>query len=439
MNRKILQLAIPNIISNITIPLLGMVDLAIVGHMGNEIYIGAIAIGTIIFNFLYWNLGFLRMGTSGFTAQAYGRRNMNETIFVLVRSLSVAGILSVILLLLQYPIGLLSFRLIASSNEVAGLAYRYYHILIWAAPAVLAQYAIKGWFIGMQNSKAPMWISVIINLLNIIFSLFFVYVMDMKVEGIALGTLLAQYGGLLSSALFFYYGGYRKLLKKLDTKEIFHLDKMLEFFSVNGNIFLRTVCLVSVFTFFTSASAKMGNTILAVNTLLIQMFTLFSYVMDGFAYAGEALAGKYAGAKNLKLLRQSIRSLMTWGIGLSLLVTIVYFFFGDNLLMMLTSEHEVITTARSYLYWILPIPVIGFSSFLWDGIYIGTSAAKEMRNCMLVAMIAFFAVFYTLEATYGVNALWSAFLTFLALRGILQQIYAKSAIYQPLQNKPASS
>lgn len=432
MHRRILKLAVPNIISNITVPLLGMVDLAIVGHLGSEIYIGAIAVGSIIFNFLYWNLGFLRMGTSGFAAQAYGRKNFSEAILILKRSLIVAGILALLILLLQYPIRKVSFYVIKSSSEVAEQAYLYFKILIWAAPAILMQFAIKGWFIGMQNSKIPMWISVIVNVLNILFSLFLVLGMGMKVEGVALGSLAAQYGGLISSFFFFYYGGYRKLLKRTALKEIFKINELSIFFKVNGNIFLRTICLVTVFTFFTSESAKSGDTILAVNTLLMQLFTLFSYVMDGFAYAGEALTGRYVGAGDTSSLKRTVRSLFYWGFILGAFVTIVYYFFGTSLLSLLTNEANITRVAETYFYWVLAIPLVGVGAFLWDGIYIGASASRDMRNIMFLAMAAFFAIYYAAYTTFGINALWAAFLVFLGLRGLLQYIRSRKVLEQAM-------
>lgn len=433
MNKKILQLAIPNIISNITIPLLGMIDMIIVGHMGNKQYMGAVAVGAALFNLLYWNFGFLRMGTSGFTAQAYGRRNLSEAILILGRSVIVGLAIALTLVVLQQPMYKLAAYFIDASKGVEELSHTYFSILIWGAPATLSLYSLKGWFIGMQNSKTPMFIAIIINLLNIAFSLFFVLGLGMKVEGVALGSLLAQYGGL-ATALIFFRAQYKKLLPKLDIRSIFRLKPMLDFFKVNGNIFIRTFCLVAVFTFFTSASAKMGDTQLAVNALLLQLFTLFSYIMDGFAYAGEALVGRYVGARNRLLLKQTIHILLRWGLILSLSFTLLYSLWGNDLLSLFTNQKDVVAASADYFYWILLVPITGFSAFLWDGILIGASASRAMRNAMLVASTVFFAVYYSLYPQWHAHALWLAFILFLSLRGILQHAQLKTAVYAKIKN-----
>ena len=435
MNKKILQLAIPNIISNITIPLLGMVDMIIVGHMGNEQYIGAVAVGAALFNLLYWNFGFLRMGTSGFAAQAYGRRNLSEAILILARSVIVGLAIALTLVVLQQPMYKLAAYFIDASEGVQELSHTYFSILIWAAPATLSLYSLKGWFIGMQNSKTPMFVAIIINLLNIAFSLIFVLGFGMKVEGVAWGSLLAQYGGLIT-ALIFFRVQYRKLLPKLDIASIFRLKPMLDFFKVNGNIFIRTFCLVAVFTFFTSASAKMGDTQLAVNALLLQLFTLFSYIMDGFAYAGEALVGRYIGAQNRSLLKQTIQILLRWGLILSLTFTLLYFLWGGKLLGLLTNQQGVVEASADYFYWVLLVPIAGFSAFLWDGILIGASSSRAMRNAMLVATGIFFAVYYLLYPYWYAHALWLAFILFLSLRGILQHAQVKTAVYAKIAASP---
>ena len=323
MNKKILQLAIPSIISNITVPLLGLIDVAIVGHLGSASYIGAIAVGGMLFNIIYWIFGFLRMGTSGMTSQAYGKRDLTEVTRILFRSVGVGFLISLGLLILQYPILKVAFTLIDATEEVKQWASLYFNICIWGAPAVLGLYGFAGWFIGMQNSRFPMFIAIAQNIVNIVASLCFVFVLGMKVEGVALGTLIAQYAGLLMAfALWLKY--YKRLKAYIDWNGLWGREAMRRFFSVNSDIFFRTLCLVAVTTFFTSTGARQGDVILAVNTLLMQLFTLFSYIMDGFAYAGEALAGRFIGAKNDVGLRKCIRLLFLWGIGLSLSFTILY-------------------------------------------------------------------------------------------------------------------
>ena len=316
INKRILQIAVPSIISNITVPLLGLIDVTIVGHLGAAAYIGAIAVGGMLFNIIYWIFGFLRMGTSGMTSQAYGKHDLDEVARLLLRSVGVGLLIAIILVTLQYPIRKLAFTFIQTTEEVERLATLYFRICIWGAPAMLGLYGFAGWFIGMQNSRFPMYIAITQNIVNIAASLCFVYLFHMKVAGVAWGTLTAQYAGFLMALLLWrrYYGG---LKKHVAWHEVLKKEAMLRFFQVNRDIFLRTLCLVIVTLFFTSAGAAQGEIVLAVNTLLMQLFTLFSYIMDGFAYSGEALVGKYVGANNRLALYRTVRQLFIWGVGLS--------------------------------------------------------------------------------------------------------------------------
>lgn len=419
MNKQILRLAIPNIVTTLTVPLLGMVDLAIVGHMGSSVYIGAIALGTMIFNMIYWNFGFLRMGTSGFAAQAYGAEQTGEALHILARAWSIGLSAALLLLLLQKPISAAVFFIVDGSPQVEAVALRYFRICIWAAPATLSLYAFKGWFIGMQNAKLPMWIAIFIDVSNIAFSLFFVYVCGMQIEGVALGTVLAQYCGL-AVALYSWWRHYRSYRAYYDRSEVFEAGKMLGFFKVNADIFLRTLCLIAVFTFIPAAGAKFGDDYLSANTLLMQFFTLFSYVMDGFAYAGESLVGKYVGANDKTMMQKVIRYLFRWGAALSLLFVVVYACFGNLLLHFFTDKEEVVLFAQRYYGWVLVIPFVSFAAFLWDGILIGATASRIMRDTMFLATAAFFMAYYLLLPVWGNHALWLAFMVYLAFRGLLQ-------------------
>lgn len=420
MNKRILQLALPSIISNITVPLLGLIDVAIVGHLGSASYIGAIAVGGMLFNIIYWIFGFLRMGTSGMTSQALGARNLKEVSHVLLRAVGVGFSISAMLILLQYPIRELAFMFIEATEEVRELATTYFNICIWGAPAVLGLYGFTGWFIGMQNSRFPMFIAITQNIVNIVSSLFLVFVLGMKVKGVAAGTLIAQYGGFfMAFSLWWIY--YRKRLPfGVDLKAIIDGKAMRRFFMVNSDIFFRTICLVAVTTFFTSTGARQGDVVLAVNTLLMQLFTLFSYIMDGFAYAGEALAGRFIGARNKNGLNRMIQLLFIWGIGLSLLFTLLYAFGGREFLALLTDDQSVIAESERYFYWVLAVPLCGFAAFLWDGILIGATATRLMLYAMAIASAAFFILFYIFSPTMGNHALWMAFLVYLVLRGLLQ-------------------
>ena len=424
MNRRILHLAIPSIVSNITVPLLGLVDVTIVGHLGATAYIGAIAVGGLLFNILYWNFGFLRMGTSGLTSQAYGRKDKDAEIRVLVQAVSVGLFSALAMLILQYPIERLAFRLLDTSAEVEQYAVSYFRICIWGAPAVLAQYGFTGWFIGMQNSRYPMYIAIVMNVINIVCSSCFVFLFGMKVEGVALGTVVAQYSGVMMALGLWYYN-YKELRGRITFKGSFQLIAMRRFFAVNRDIFLRTLCLIGVTTFFTSTGARQGDVILAVNTLLMQLFTLFSYIMDGFAYAGEALAGRYVGACNLLQLKRAVKALFSWGVGLSLVFTLLYGIGGKNFLGLLTNDTIVIETAGHYFYWVLAIPLAGFAAFLWDGILIGATATRFMLWAMLVASGSFFVIYYCFSGATNNHVLWLAFLVYLALRGVMQTLWSR--------------
>ena len=424
MNRRILHLAIPSIVSNITVPLLGLVDVTIVGHLGATAYIGAIAVGGLLFNILYWNFGFLRMGTSGLTSQAYGRKDKDAEIRILVQAVSVGLFSALAMLILQYPIERLAFRLLDTSAEVEQYTVTYFRICIWGAPAVLAQYGFTGWFIGMQNSRYPMYIAIVMNVINIVCSSGFVFLFGMKVEGVALGTVVAQYSGVMMALGLWFYN-YKELWGRMTFKGSLQLIAMRRFFAVNRDIFLRTLCLIGVTTFFTSTGARQGDVILAVNTLLMQLFTLFSYIMDGFAYAGEALSGRYVGACNLIQLKRAVRALFGWGVGLSLVFTLLYGVGGENFLGLLTNDKIVIETAGHYFYWVLAIPLAGFAAFLWDGILIGATATRFMLWSMLVASGSFFVIYYCFSGATNNHMLWLAFLVYLALRGGMQTLWSR--------------
>lgn len=421
INTQILNLAIPNIISNITVPLLGMVDIAIAGHIGNEIYIGAIAVAGTIFNFIYWNFGFLRMGTTGLTAQALGARNYREAMRVFIRAVTVGiGVAAVVVILQDYILWL-ALMAIGSSDEVTRLATEYFYVRIWAAPAALLMYVFNGWFIGMQNTRLPMWVAIFINILNVVFSLLFAIQMEMGLKGVALGTVVAQYGGLLLSIILWnvYYGRLRRYIHFVGS---LRLKDMGAFFVVNRDIFLRTLCLIVVFTFFTSVSAKMGDAVLAVNTLILQLFTLFSYVMDGFAHAGEALVGKFIGSRNQKMLNAAIKYTNLWGAGFAVLFVAGYAAFGDLIIGIMTDSEVIFQILPQYFYWILLVPIAGYMAFIYDGILVGATATGIMRNAMFISTAVFFIVYYSLVDIMGNDSLWLAFIVYLFLRGVLQYI-----------------
>ncbi len=424
IDRQILRLAVPSIVSNITVPLLGLVDMAIVGHMGGAVYIGAVSVGAMVFNLIYWVFGFLRMGTSGMTSQALGKRDLNGVAQMLARSVIVAWGIAAVIIIAQWPIKKLAFLVIGPEEEVAMMASDYFDICVWGAPAMLTLYSLSGWFVGMQNTRIPMMVSILQNVVNIAASLVMVYGLHMKVQGVATGTVIAQYVGVVF-AVGLLNKNYRKLYKYLIWRNCLEKSKMLKFFKVNSDIFLRTLCLVAVNTFFLSAGARQGAVVLAVNTLLMQLFIFFSYFLDGFAYAGEALCGKLYGADNRRAFQTTVRRVMEWGAWVAGGFAILYLFEGQSILSLLTDESDVLMTADSYLYWAVAIPVVGVVAFIWDGIFVGITATRGMLMASGVATFVFFVLFLSLQTIWGNHALWMAFLAFLATRGIFQTFYYK--------------
>lgn len=420
-DRQILKLAIPSIVANITVPLLGMVDVAIVGHMGDAVYIGAISVGSMIFNVIYWVFGFLRMGTSGMTSQALGRRDLKSVVQMLCRSMAVGLAVATIILIFQHPLKNAALAIVGPQEDVVNLASAYFDICVWGAPAMLTLYGLSGWYVGMQNTRIPMAISIMQNVVNIAASLILVFALGMKVEGVALGTVVAQYAGLaVSLALLFKY--YGRLRKHFTLEGLFKIVKMFDFFKVNSDIFLRTICLVAVNLFFLSAGARQGNLILAVNTLLVQLYIFFSYFLDGFAFAGEALCGKYYGAQNHSAYLSTVRRVFLWGWIVAVGFTIVYGVGGQPFLGLLTDEDSVVKAAASYLPWAVAVPLVGVAAFVWDGVFVGITATKGMLVSSAVATALFFALYYMLRNEWGNHALWLAFIVYMAARGVAQTV-----------------
>jgi len=426
-DRQILQIALPSIVSNITVPLLGMIDVAIVGHMGSPVYIGAVAVGSMIFNLVYWLFGFLRMGSSGLTSQALGRRDLTEVMRLLVRSTTIALGIALMLILLQVPMKWVAFELIGPTADVAPIAQTYFYIVVWGAPAVLGLYSLSGWYIGMQNTRFPMFISIMQNVVNILASLTLVYGFGMKIEGVAWGTVIAQYAGFIVALglLLRYYGRLRGYLVLRGT---FVREAMGRFFHVNSDIFLRTLCLVAVNLFFTSAGARSGAVILSVNTVLMQLYLFFSYFMDGFAYAGEALGGKTYGARNVAAFRETLHRLWIWALIVTLAYTLLYIGGGRWIVGILTDEAQVLEASQEYLCWIWLIPAAGAAAFIWDGVFIGITATRGMLVSSFLSALGFFIVYLLAESHLGNHGLWLAMIIYLALRGILQTIWYRSRI-----------
>lgn len=422
IDRDILAIAVPSIVANITTPLLGLVDMAIVGHMGSPAFMAAIALGGTMFSMIYWVFAFLRMGTSGMTAQAYGAGDRGQRDAWLYRAMAVAMLIGLLLIALQSPISRAMLHFFGGDEVTSALATRYFDVLIYGAPATMGLYVLNGWMIGVQNSRLTMWMSLIINVVNIGSSLLLVYVARLGIEGVAAGTLIAQWTGFAVGCLMLrryhpHIGRFRQLL---DGKSI------RRFFSVNVDIFLRTLCLVAVTVWFTRAGARQGDIILAVNALLMQLFILFSYMMDGFAFAGEALVGKLTGARKPRAKRAMIRRLFVIGGVVALLFTAVYALWGNEILALLSSDATVIATAGDYIGWAIAIPVAGVGAFVWDGVYIGETRSRRMLVAMATAMVIFFATYVILYPLLANHALWLAFILYLAVRGMVQTM-----LYRP--------
>ena len=405
INKDILKLAIPSILANITVPLVGMVDIAVAGHLdvNAATMIGGIAIGSMLFDLLYWNFGFLRVGTGGLAAQAYGRGDRKECARILTRALGIALACALVLISIQWIFVKAAFLVVDSSPEVQALATKYFYIRIWAAPATLSLMALKGWFIGMQDSVSPMATDMTVNgmnvLMSIILSLGFtvggLHYDGMGFAGVAAGTVVAQYSGLLVALLLLLWKYRRNTLSTITLPELrglFKGEDTRRFFVMNADLYVRSLCFIAIYIGFTVISARYGDVLLAVSSILMKLLMIFSYFTDGFAYAGEALTGRYIGAKDSFMVRQTVRWTFVWSMSIALLFMGIYHFAGVPMLRMMTSDPIVVAAAVGYLPWLLLMPIAGCAAFTWDGIYIGATASRQMRNSMLWATVSFAAL-----------------------------------------------
>ncbi|MEO1448875.1 MAG: MATE family efflux transporter [Bacteroidota bacterium] len=428
MHREILRLAIPNILSNLTVPLLGIVDTALMGRLDGEAYIGAVALGSMLLNFVYWSFGFLRMGTTGLTAQAYGQEDVAEQATLIGRSLSVGVVSGLCIVLLQIPLVWIGFQLIPGEAEVLELARQYVLIRIWDAPATIGLYALIGWFLGMQNARLPLLLTILVNVVNIVGNLYFVLHLGMKADGVAWGTVLAQYTGFIAGLSLLFWR-YRDLLRRLNTSILFKISGYRHFFAVNADMFVRTVLLLFVFAFFTAQGSGIDAMTLAANQILLQYFHTMAFGVDGFAFAAESLVGRFIGAKDATRLRQVVREIFMWGVGLGLVFTLIYLIAGEGLLTIFTDQVAVIAAARPYLPWMYAFPLAGAVAFMWDGIYVGATASRPMRNSMLIAtFLVFLPLWYIATPIWGNHGLWLALLSLMVMRGGLLGIWAKKYV-----------
>ena len=426
MNREILRLAVPSILANITIPLVGIVDTAIVGHLSDAAAIGGIAIGTMLFDLLYWNFGFLRVGTSGLTAQAYGRGGKEECRRILAHSSGIALMGALLVWAIQWLFVTGVLAVVPCSAEVAEVARKYFFVRVWAAPATLLLFAFKGWFIGMQDTRSPMAVDIFVNAVNMIASYCLAVYTPAGVIGVAWGTVIAQGSGLLLACgiLAGKYGIVR--IRWREMREAWRGPDSRRMMALNGNLFIRSLCFMVVYVGFTSLASRYGDVELAVSSILMKLFMFFSYFVDGFAYAGEALVGKEFGMSRADALNDEmsatsslndiVHKLFNWSIGVGLVFTALYAFSGEENIALMTDEADVLQAAQSYMGWLIAMPIVSALAFMWDGIYVGATAGVEIRNAMIWAAVAFVIGYVVTFRWVGAQALYIAYFAHLIAR-----------------------
>lgn len=430
LNKEILRLSLPSILANITIPLVGLVDVAIAGHISDATAIGGIAIGSMLFDLLYWNFGFLRVGTGGMTAQAYGRGDMHQAADIFRRSISIALRSAFVIWLLQYLFLWIAMLCIPCSEGVATFARSYFYIRVWAAPATLSLFAFKGWFIGMQNTIAPMMCDLVVNAVNILASYLLAIYTPLGAQGVAWGTLIAQYAGLFTAIYLLHRG---ILAKKFPVHIHFsdlpkwlipHRDKTPKdttahsLYTLNTQIFIRSLCFMVVYVGFTSLTSLYGDTPLALGSITMKFCMFFSYFIDGFAYAGEAMTGRYIGANDRLKLRTTVRLLLLWGLFFGLFFTALYGFYGEELVGLMTNDTTLIAAFSPYLIWLTTMPLVSCFAFIWDGIFVGATAGKHIMNCMIAAAIGFVLAYLLFADSLGLHAVFLAYFVHLVARTV---------------------
>ncbi len=426
LNNQIIRLAIPNIVSNFSIPLLGAVDTALMGRLDSEHYLGAVGIGGVIFSFVYWGFGFLRMAMTGLVAQAFGKNDELECGRLLLRGLFIGVAGSMLLIGLQWILAEVSFRFIDASAEVERLARVYFHIRIAAAPATLCLHAFHGTFLGLQNARYPMFLTILVNLANIALNLVFVKGLGMTVEGVALATVIAQYIGLfLASAL--WLTRYRCLMRGWHIRRVLSPVQLKRFLSISGDIFIRTCLLVFSHAFFIAKSAELSDAVLAINTILLQFINLLSYAIDGFAFAAESLVGKYKGAQDTHNLKRTTRYIFRWAFLFGGVLMIIFGLFGEPLLHLFTNQIELVTQAKQYLFWLFIAPVVNVAAYIWDGIFLGATASRPLRDTVIFSTVLFLGAAYLLQP-YGNQGLWGALTLLLVARGVSLTVLARKHI-----------
>lgn len=429
-HRQVWRLALPMILSNLTVPLLGMVDTGVTGHLDSAVYLAAVAVGATVFSVLYTGVNFLRMGTTGITAQRYGAADYTALRTALGQATGVALAVAFGLLLVHRPLGVFATGLIGADPTIQSIALEYYNIRIWSAPGTLLNYALIGWFLGTQDARAPFFMFLTINLTNILLDLVFVLAFGMQVAGVALASVGAEYAGLALGAVFLA-DRLRRHAAPWHLEQLTRIRNYAVFFSVNAKLFVRTLALMFVLSFMTAQGARMGGTILAANALLMNLQNLTAFALDGIAHAAEALVGKAIGARRHTALVTAVRLTLRWSLAFAAALALAYLALGPLLIRLLTDLEDVRTTALRYLPWLIVSPLLSVWSFLYDGVFVGATRAEAMRNIMLLASAIFLATWHLVE-DLGNDGLWLAFMVFLSMRGIGMHVYYRRAILPAL-------
>ena len=428
LNRQILGLALPSILANITVPFVGIVDLAIAGHLGDAAAIGGIAVGTMLFDMLYWNVGFLRVGTGGITAQAYGRRDWRCASETFMQGIATAWLLALFCLVIQWLYIYVSFLVLDCTPEVASVAKEYFFIRIWAVPATMSLFVFKGWFIGMQNTVYSMITDIWVNVVNMVASWLLAFHTPLGIKGVAVGTLIAQWTGLALASLLLL-GRYRGVMAQGSIRHAVHWKHIRSFFRINADLFIRSFSMLVVYNGFTVIATYYGDTQLAVSAVMMKLLLFYSYFVDGFAYAGEALTGRFIGEQDGPQLRRVIRLLFWWCLGIAAVSTLAYAVFPQTLISVITDDPAVHAGCGPYLFWLILMPVFSCIAFTWDGIYIGATASGALRNCSVGAALGFLAAYFLCAPFFGIQALYIAYFVHLIWRSAYQTLFARRHVY----------
>ena len=416
-HRHVWRLAGPIILSNVSVPLLGIVDTTVVGHLPGPQYIGAVAIGAMIFSVVYIGFNFLRMGTTGITAQALGAKDADEVRATLARAVIVAVVLGAGLVVVQRPIAWIAFPLVDAQADVAGLADAYYSIRVWGAPAALANFAFLGWFIGIQNTRAALILQIAMNGINIVLDLWFVLGLGLGVEGVAYATLISEVGAV-ALGVWLMWRGLPAIGGAWRGARIMDVARARRLFAINRDIFIRTVCLMLSFAVFTALGARLGVTVLAANAVLMNLQVFMAYALDGFAFAVESLAGAALGGRDSRAFRAAVRVTTIWALVFSVCFTAFYGLIGGYVIDAITDIAEVREVARLYLPWAVVAPLISVWSFQLDGIFTGATRGADMRNTMVISAAVYGLALVVLVPPFGNHGLWLAFMVLMVVRAI---------------------